>query len=210
MWRTITSKLVLVLMSSFRMTASKLRTADSQNSHLRVVATTNAGQNLQFTQRPLISELSGSDWRPLYPGEQGHQVMILLPGFSTSFWMRAYGRCYSTIAAWKAKARADEDEIQKAMSTLAPADGLAIARFRGPAQMPFWSRLAIADYRKRGFRVREIAEAFQCSERTVANVISQTRFLSPARHLTEYQRKPPSMRTKISSMAPNLRRGRVQ
>lgn len=177
------------------MTASKLRTADSQNSHLRVVVTKSAAQNLQFTQGPLISEISKSDWRPLFPGEQGHEVMILLPGCSTSFWMRAYGRCYSTIATWKAKARADEDELRSAMSKLTSADGLAMARYRGPAQMPFWSRLAIAEYRKRGFPFREIAKAFECSERTVANVVTQTRFLSPVRRLTEYQRKPPSMRT---------------
>lgn len=181
------------------MTVSKLQTKNSQNSHRWVVDTRNGGQNLQFTQRPLISEFHQSSWRPLFPGEQGHEVMILLPGFSTTFWMMAYGRCYSTIATGKAKARADEDELWSAMSMLTPADGLAIARYRGPAQMPFWSRLAIAEYRKRGFRIREIAEAFECSERTVANVVTQTRFLSPARHLTEYQRKPPSIRTKITS-----------
>lgn len=189
-------------MSSVRMTTSKLRTADSQNSHLRVVVTKGAGQNLQFTQGSLISEISKSEWRPRFPGEQGHEVMILLPGFSTSYWMRACGKCYSTIAAWKAKAQADEDALRSAMSMLTSADGLAMARYRGPTQMPFWSRLAIAEYRKRGFRVREIAGAFECSERTVANVIGQACFLDPVRRLTEYQQRPPGMRMPSSWAAP--------
>lgn len=70
-----------------------------------------------------------------------------------------------------------------------------MARVRGKAQLPAWSRLAMGEYRKWGFSRREIAAAFHCSTGTVANVLqgkgtAYGRF-SGERRLTPAQRNPP-------------------
>ena len=44
--------------------------------------------------------------------------------------------------------------------------------------MPFWSRLAIADYRKRGYGLTEIARVFRCAPRTIWNITHKSLFLS--------------------------------
>ncbi|WP_254557606.1 hypothetical protein, partial [Salmonella enterica] len=58
-----------------------------------------------------------------------------------------------------------------------------------------WSRLAIAEYRKRGFSRRQIAAAFCCSIGTVANVLqgkgSSYEVFSFERRLTIFQANPP-------------------
>jgi hypothetical protein len=47
-----------------------------------------------------------------------------------------------------------------------------MARQRGAAQLPHWSRLAIREFRGRGFNGQELTEAFHCSLGTIANVLS--------------------------------------
>ncbi len=73
--------------------------------------------------------------------------------------------------------------------------GLQMARLRGKAQLPAWSRLAIGEYRNRGFTRREIAAAFHCSPGTVANVLqgkgSAYALFSGERRLTHAQQHPP-------------------
>jgi hypothetical protein len=161
-------------------------------------------QNLQVTQdRMRLSELGKSDWHPILPGGPGHDVAIIMPGFSVAFWMWTYSRCYTTIAAWRAKVILDSEAIHAAMVAITPADGMVMARVRGPCQMPFWSRLAIAQYRKQGFAINEIAVSFKCSPRTVANVLANDSFLTANRSITEYQRTPPAMkRSKVESHNP--------
>lgn len=126
---------------------------------------------------------------------------MLMPGFTTAYWMQVHGRCYTTIAKWQAQAKcaAERDPelgpaVKAAMCAISPADGMYMARIRGPTQMPFWSRLAIVEYRKRGYGVTEIANAFRCAPRTVGNVVRRSVFLSPQRVLTPYQRNPPAKR----------------
>lgn len=150
-------------------------------------------QSLQLTQDfPLATELCAARWRPAKPKELGHDTMILMPGFTAAFWMQVFNRSYSTISAWRATANASQSEIQAAMCELMPADGLAMARLPGPCQLPFWSRLAIAHYRKVGHSVPVIAESFECCSRTVSYVLSRTQFANPERRLTVSQRNPPS------------------
>ncbi|WP_218821545.1 hypothetical protein, partial [Sphingobium sp. Z007] len=73
--------------------------------------------------------------------------------------------------------------------------GLQMARVRGKAQLPAWSRLAIGEYRKRGFSRCEIATAFRCSLGTVANILqgkgTTYGLFSGERRLTQAQRQPP-------------------
>lgn len=155
---------------------------------------------------PLISELTRASWRPLKPTEAGHTVAMLVPGFTSAYWMHVHCRCYTTIAKWKAKARRMTEldpelrpAVAAAMCSITPADGMLMSRMRGPAQMPFWARLAVVEYRKLGYGVTEIARAFQCSPRTVGNVVRRSLFLSPHRVLTEYQRNPPAKRTRTKA-----------
>lgn len=70
-----------------------------------------------------------------------------------------------------------------------------MAQVRGRAQLPTWSRLAIGEYRNRGFSRREIADAFRCSPGTVANVLqgkgATYALFSGERRLTHAQQHPP-------------------
>jgi hypothetical protein len=149
----------------------------------------------------LTDELSLARWRPLSRGEAGHFATMLMAGFTTAYWMQVHGRCYTTIAKWRADAKRAaeldpelEPAARAAMSALSPADGMYMARIRGPSQMPFWSRLAVVEYRKHGYDLAEIAGAFCCAPRTVGNIVHRGMFLSPHRALTEYQRNPPAKR----------------
>jgi hypothetical protein len=126
-----------------------------------------------------------------------------MPGFSTAYWMQVLGRCYMTIAKWKDGARVSaeqdpelESAVKAAMCNISPADGMLMARVRGASQMPFWSRLAVVEYRKRGYKLTEIAGAFQCAPRTVSYIVQRGVFLTPERKLTRYQENPPAKRAR--------------
>jgi hypothetical protein len=85
--------------------------------------------------------------------------------------------------------------VEAAVRGMRPEYGLEMARMRGRAQLPAWSRLAIAEYSKRGFSRREIAVAFRCSLGTVANILQGKGLgyapFSGQRILTATQRVPP-------------------
>lgn len=122
---------------------------------------------------------------------------MLLPGFSLSFYAAALNRSRSSIANYRAAAveAAQFDvtimeAVESAVCAIKAEHGLQMALYRGKAQLPTWSRLAIGEYSKRGFSRREIAKIFRCSCGTVANVLqgkgitydlfSGTRNLSPS------------------------------
>jgi hypothetical protein len=146
----------------------------------------------QSTWRPLIlpPRLSaGADLRPLY-------VALLMDGFRTSYHMHVLGRSYDALSQYRRDAieasKSDETLRRDAlagMSALTPSDGLYMARIRGDCQLPYWSRLAILDYRKQGYTLKEIGEAFICSPRNVVKVINQV-YLIPVLKLTPAQRQP--------------------
>lgn len=70
-----------------------------------------------------------------------------------------------------------------------------MARPSGKTQLPAWSRLAIGEYRERGFTRREIAAAFRCSPGMIANVLqgegAAYALFSGERRLTPAQQHPP-------------------
>lgn len=145
----------------------------------------------------LLDDLGNARWQ--VPGRGDPALAV--PGFSTSYWVQVTGRSYSTVVRWKQEmARVTWGaEIAKLMTQIEPADGMLMARLRGSCQMPFWSRLAILEYRKRGFSAREIAAAFGCSPRTVFYLTQRTIATNPERRLTPHQLNPPSKKPKIFS-----------
>jgi hypothetical protein len=127
---------------------------------------------------------------------------MLLPGLSISFYAAALGRSRSSVASYRAAAieAAQSDPaitaaVDAAVRAIRAEHGLQMARLRGKAQLPAWSRLAIGEYRKQGFSRRHIATAFCCSPGTVANVLqgkgTAYALFSGERRLTNVQRDPP-------------------
>lgn len=141
-------------------------------------------------QGSLYDELANASWQ--VPGR--YDPAILIPGFSISFLVQVTGRCHSTVVRWKKEVSGivPQSDVQALMQNLSPADGMLMSRVRGSAQMPFWSRLAAIEYRKRGFSVRAIAAAFNCSPRTVFYISKKSVVTQIDRRLTEYQLNPPS------------------
>lgn len=150
-------------------------------------------------------------WQPIaWPRRGRHSAAdlarfyayLLTPGLSLSFHSASLGRSRSSIASYRAAAvaaaRCDPAipaMVEAAVGAMRAEDGLLMAQRRGAAQLPFWSRLAICEYRKRGLSRTEIASAFRCSLGTVANVLQgkggSYGALSGERNLTDAQRNPP-------------------
>ena len=156
------------------------------------------------TERGLKAE--SATWQPVRPPKRGQSrtafhAYMLLPGFSLAFHAAVLGRSLTSIATYRAAAikaaRSDPAitaAVHAAIVKLSHLDGLQMARLRGKAQLPSWSRLAIGEYRKRGLSRREIAVAFRCSPGTVANVLQGKGktygLFSGERRLTHAQQYP--------------------
>jgi hypothetical protein len=154
----------------------------------------------------LTVNVESARWKPILPPKKGASrnefyASLLLPGLSLAFHAAALGRSRTSIATYRAAAleaaRSDPsimDGVTTAVGSLRAEDGLKMAQLRGGTQLPFWSRMAISEYCKRGFSRCEIAAAFHCSPGTVANVLqgkgSGYSALSGERRLTKAQRNP--------------------
>lgn len=123
-------------------------------------------------------------------------IYLLTPGFSTSYHAYVLGVSGITVSkhlAWsKALALADPTilaEVDGNCASITPEDGLKMAQRRGPAHLPWWSRLAIAEFAIR-LTTSDVASLFRCSRRTVQLVLTRgvlsydpftgTRRLSPS------------------------------
>jgi len=151
--------------------------------------------------------VEGEPWQPVRLPKRGQDrtafhAFMLLPGLSLSFYAATLGRSRSSVSAYRVAAleAAQSDPaimaaVDAAVWTMRAEHGLEMARVRGRAQLPAWSRLAIGEYRKRGFSRREIAAAFRCSTGTVANVLqgrgTAYGLFSGERRLTYAQCNPP-------------------
>jgi hypothetical protein len=140
---------------------------------------------------------------------------MLLPGLSAGFHAATLGRSRATVATYRAAAeRAAHDQadigalVQAQLAQLGPEDGLEMARQRGTAQLPHWSRLAIRHFRKQGVNRRDLSEAFCCSRGTIANVLSGKgkcyQPLSGERILTPVQQSPPGRFESTVGMARSI------
>lgn len=149
---------------------------------------------LRNAERCLLDELAEATWR--VPGR--YDPELLLPGVSTAFLMHVTGRCYTTIKRWQAEVQLlqPQNGILELMGSQSAADGMLMSTLRGSCQMPFWSRIAAIEYRKRGYTASQIANAFQCSERAIYYITGRTIATQPARQLTQFQQNPPSRRDK--------------
>lgn len=130
---------------------------------------------------------------------------LLLPGFSVAFHAASLGRCVATIASYRLKANEAADrhpEIAKLtmqlLFAIRPEHGLMMAQRRGLSHLPYWSRLAVFEYRKRGATRAELAAIFRCSRGTIANILGGNCAVydhsSGARILTGVQLSPPGKR----------------
>lgn len=152
-----------------------------------------------------------SNWAPvLRPKRGAHPEVIvafwaymLLPGFSIAFHAETLDRSCSSVASYRAAAKkaANDDPtiwilVKRMAGAITAEHGMQMAQRRGRAQLPFWSRLAMFDYRKRGLSRREIARNFCCSTATVTNVLQgKGRGYDPLtgeRILTLAQKCPPA------------------
>lgn len=158
-------------------------------------------------------------WQPVPPPPRGERdtnklkafhAYILTPGFSLAFHSVTLNRSLTSIATYRAKAlqAAQNDPtitnmVKANVRAIGPEQGLAMAQARGGSQLPYWSRLAIRDWRKQGASRSEIAKAFQCSGGTVADVLNGkglSYHLSGQRRLTPAQAKPPGQWRKVTSL----------
>ncbi len=152
----------------------------------------------------LTAQLSHARWRPIAPPQPGlkdrhaFHVSLLLPGIAHAFHAQVLNLGLTTIGKYLAAARAAflndphlREAVDDAARGMTPADGLLMARLRGPCQLPFWSRLAIVQYRKEGHSIPELAEVFICSPRTIVNAIKRSDFTSAERRLSQHQENPP-------------------
>ena len=87
-----------------------------------------------------------------------------MPGVTTSWLAHANGVTVKTIERWRQKSSpADVD-----LTILTAETGLQMALIR-PAKflLPVWSRMAIAEYARRGVSYAELATMFRCGKSTV-------------------------------------------
>lgn len=131
-------------------------------------------------------------------------VYLLTPGFSRAYHRHALGVSDTTIAKyiqWSQKlALSDQtisDSVCKNAASISLEDGLKFAQRRGRTHLPWWTRLAIAEYQDRLGSTAEVASLFNCSRRTVQLVLTiwPTAYdpLSGERRLSRTQASPPGM-----------------
>lgn len=139
-------------------------------------------------------------------------IYLLTPGFTTAY--RAHVLAVSTTTITKhvewsrALAAADPtlaEDVVRNTASITPDDGLKMAQRRGSTHLPWWSRLAIADFAARGRSTSEVAGLFRCSRRTVHIALTRGALsfdcFTGARRLSSTQASPPGMRTSESRPA---------
>ena len=142
--------------------------------------------------------------------QDAFSAYMLLPGFSIGFHASVLGRSRSAIRTYLADAQAAaqvDPAIQvlaaNAIAAIRPEDGLEMAVQRKDAHLPYWSRLAIREFHRRGMTRLEIADAFLCSPGTVAGVLqgrsAAYKPLSGVRLLSSTQVSPPNKKASTTS-----------
>lgn len=148
-----------------------------------------------------------STWWPVAPPGRGEcstafHAYMLLPGFSVAYHAETLSRSRSMVSLSRKRASEAAQRnpalpllVRDMVGALTPADGVQMARLRGRAHLPYWSRLAICEWRKSGVPRKRIAETFNCSLSTVGNVLAGGaggyEAMSGLRRLTQAQLNPP-------------------
>ena len=135
------------------------------------------------------------------PSPRPLMIYLLTPGFTLGYHQQVLGISGVTldrhIKIAEAEQLADSTltaAVNDNTSSITPEDGLAMAQRRGAAHLPYWSRLAICDFRARLGSANELAKLFRCSPATVTNVLTPGvggfDFLSVQRRLSPQQECP--------------------
>lgn len=131
-------------------------------------------------------------------------IYLLTPGFSRSYHQQVLGVSDTTIAkymSWSRQLAEGDREILDAAgvnaASITAEDGLKLAQRRRRAHMPWWSRLAIAEFVERLGSTAEVASLFRCSRRTVQLALKASpiayNLLTGERCLSRTQAEPPAM-----------------
>lgn len=129
-------------------------------------------------------------------------IYLLTPGFSTAYHGHILGVSRTTInkhIAWSHALAAQDpsiaDDVERNVSSITPVDGLRMAQRRGATHLTWWSRLAIAQFAARARRTSDVATLFQCSRRTVQQVLGRGSLsydlFTGVRRLSSTQLAPP-------------------
>lgn len=101
-------------------------------------------------------------------------IYLLTPGFTTAYHARVLDLSTTTIhkhLEWSRTLSLADPTIAEAVdancASITPDDGLKMAQRRGSAHLPWWSRLAMADFAARLESTSQVAALFRCSRRTV-------------------------------------------
>jgi hypothetical protein len=101
-------------------------------------------------------------------------IYLLTAGFSRSYHQQVLGVSDTTIATYMSWSRQLAEKDRKILdaaranaASITAEDGLIMAQRRRRAHMPWWSRLAIAEYAHQLGDTAEVARLFNCSRRTV-------------------------------------------
>jgi hypothetical protein len=135
---------------------------------------------------------------------RGLAIYLLTPGFSRSYHQQVLDVSDTTLAkymSWShrlAERHTDIFDVARAnAATISAEDGLRMAQRRRRAHMPWWSRLAIAEFVDQLGSTTEVALLFRCSRRTVQLALKRHPLayepLSGERCLSRTQAKPPGM-----------------
>ena len=136
-------------------------------------------------------------------------IYLLTPGFSNAYHQHTLSVSNATIwkyMHWAQFVAVDDPSYAAAvdanLASITCDDGLRMAKRRGGAHMPFWSRLAICEYLQIHGNTSRVAQMFLCSTRTVNNVVAGRYFgyepLSAARKLSSSQEFPPAIAARLT------------
>lgn len=119
------------------------------------------------------------------------------PGVTSAWLAHANGVSVKTIQRWRD--RADLPPVD--LSSMTAEMGLEMALLRPPGcVLPMWSRMAMAEFARRGASYAELAKLFQCGISTVWRCVtgktSGFTVLSGRRRLTQQQRSAVGVATK--------------
>lgn len=153
-----------------------------------------------------IPKTERTPWQPIRVPARGQDssafhAFVLLPGLSISFLATVLGRSRSSVSAYRRAALdaahsdpAVSEKVKATVWAMRAEHGLRMAQLRGSSQLPSWSRLAMGEFRKRGWTRKRIASEFRCSLSTVNNVLNGNGVsyapFSGERKLTPAQQRP--------------------
>lgn len=145
-------------------------------------------------------------------------VYLLTPGFSRAYHQQALAVSNATL--WKYMQWAQDlghhdtgigQMVAANLGSITLDDGLLMARRRGRAQLPYWSRLAVCECMQIHRSATTVAGMFGCSKRTIYNVQRGSCLtyhpLTGDRQLTATQAAPPAARRWKLTGATTLARG---